>query len=64
MRSVDNTRNDHEQDLTELARLFAIAYIRLLESSRDEDSRQNPLDSLDNQSDELSEPHAAGGRRA
>ena len=52
------------EDISELSRLFATAFIRLLDSRRNETAPQNPLDSLEQESDELGSPRATGGTGA
>ena len=48
----------------ELAALLAAGYLRLLDARNALQAGRNPLDSPFKESDELSEPRAAGGRRA
>lgn len=60
--SPPETTERYQDALRLLAQLLSTAYIRLLAESLQDG--QNPLDSLEEQSDELSETPVVGGRCA
>ena len=53
-----------QTDAHELATLFAAAFLRLLASRVNDSSRQNPLDSPEQESDELAMTTSRRPRRA